>query len=423
MSGLEFKAVDNVMHGQGERGASGSERETEREPENQPERQVDREPEQKSEQRPERQVDREPVRESEREPERERDDDRDHERAQVMQSGRARDRESSELEPERQPDRDRNSEDRGRGHEREQPMEMGRERDWESERRPDPRLGRDRNRDRDREDGDRRNGRQERTQVTKSGHDRDREYGEYGHGSEPSDRNGNKGTKGRDGGDGAAGSSPYRRSDPKRRRLSWKRDGLTGEFLRIVIFSSIALTPTATDVEILNFALTLEHLDSAFYKYGLDKYSQSDFIKAGYEPWVRARYEQIERHEKTHVEFLESALGGRAVRACQYNLSVPLVCLGDVTYMRRSSPDTNVESWVEMSYVFENVGASAYNGVVSFLQDKVRLFITFASVADVGMNGFIGVHDGRGVHFGRRDPTGGMDQLGCEEVESMEYGF
>jgi hypothetical protein len=98
-----------------------------------------------------------------------------------------------------------------------------------------------------------------------------------------------------------------------------------------------------SDVEVLNFALTLEHLENAFYTEGLKKYNQQAFINAGLPKWVRGRFEQIAMHgmtystsflplfsikcgriiiEATHVAFLETALGSQAVKPCEYNLYV-----------------------------------------------------------------------------------------------------
>ena len=79
------------------------------------------------------------------------------------------------------------------------------------------------------------------------------------------------------------------------------------------------------DVQVLNFALHLELLEREFYKRGLSRYSKEDFKKAGYPAWVRGRFEQIYEHEKTHVQFLESALtaaGADYVKPCEYNLCV-----------------------------------------------------------------------------------------------------
>jgi Ferritin-like domain len=79
------------------------------------------------------------------------------------------------------------------------------------------------------------------------------------------------------------------------------------------------------DAQVLNFALSLELLERAFYEHGLSRYSSEAFKKAGYPAWVRGRFEQIYEHEKTHVQFLESALtaaGIEYVKPCEYVLCV-----------------------------------------------------------------------------------------------------
>ena len=74
------------------------------------------------------------------------------------------------------------------------------------------------------------------------------------------------------------------------------------------------------DTDVLQYALTLEHLENAFYTEGLDKLDEQAFADAGYPPWVRARFEQIKGHEATHVQVLSAALGDVATKPCTYNL-------------------------------------------------------------------------------------------------------
>jgi Ferritin-like domain len=67
----------------------------------------------------------------------------------------------------------------------------------------------------------------------------------------------------------------------------------------------------------------LEHTEGAFYSAGLANYSRTDFANAGYPPWVRERFVQLASHEKTHVEFLTTAItaaGGTPTKSCQYKL-------------------------------------------------------------------------------------------------------
>lgn len=115
-----------------------------------------------------------------------------------------------------------------------------------------------------------------------------------------------------------------------------------------------------TDTTILNYALTLEHLEDAFYSGALARFSAADFAKAGFADWVRARFTEIAAHEKTHVAFLTTALGANATKACTYNF----------TY-------TDPKSFAALSEVLEGVGVSAYSGAAQFLANPD--FVTAAA--------------------------------------------
>jgi len=109
-------------------------------------------------------------------------------------------------------------------------------------------------------------------------------------------------------------------------------------------------TQTPTETQILQFALTLEHLENTFYTQFLDEFSKEDFAKAGFDPFVRARFEQISEHEATHVAFLTGVLGPDAPAACTYNF-----------------PVKTVDDFVTVGQVLEGVGVTAYLGAAQFL--------------------------------------------------------
>lgn len=79
-------------------------------------------------------------------------------------------------------------------------------------------------------------------------------------------------------------------------------------------------TYLGADTAILNFALTLEHLENAFYQQALAKFDQQAFLDAGLPEFARGRFEQVAAHEATHVQFLSDALGDKATRPCTYVL-------------------------------------------------------------------------------------------------------
>ncbi|UZJ54348.1 hypothetical protein CBS101457_003668 [Exobasidium rhododendri] len=108
------------------------------------------------------------------------------------------------------------------------------------------------------------------------------------------------------------------------------------------------------DVVILNYALTLEHLEDHFYHDVLP--SAAAFKKAGYAPYVHERFLEIAGHEKSHVAFLTAALGSQAVAACEYDFGI-----------------TTPQSFVATSQLLEGVGVSAYLGAAQNITNPAYL--------------------------------------------------
>ena len=109
----------------------------------------------------------------------------------------------------------------------------------------------------------------------------------------------------------------------------------------------------ADEVEVLNFALSLEYLDSTLYASGLEDFGTADFEAAGYDASVVGYLEQIVENELTQVEFLSntiSDLGGEPVTRGEY-----------------SFPYTDVPTFLALSEQVETVGVGAYTGSAQYL--------------------------------------------------------
>ena len=75
----------------------------------------------------------------------------------------------------------------------------------------------------------------------------------------------------------------------------------------VALASPVVKRQAINDGEILNYALTLEYLEAAFYKEGLANYTEADFEAAGFYG-VRDDVVAIGGHEQTHATFLNSTL-------------------------------------------------------------------------------------------------------------------
>jgi hypothetical protein len=125
----------------------------------------------------------------------------------------------------------------------------------------------------------------------------------------------------------------------------------------------------ATPVDVLNYALTLEHLEHAFYRDGLEMFSADDFAAAGYAANVYEWFAIIRDHEMDHVNTITTVindLGGDPVAEAEYDFGY-----------------TDVAGFIGVAQVLENVGVSAYQGAAKSLIGENELLTAALTIHGV----------------------------------------
>jgi rubrerythrin len=103
----------------------------------------------------------------------------------------------------------------------------------------------------------------------------------------------------------------------------------------------------ASDVAILNFALTLEYLEAAFY---------NQAVKGGALKGDVAKFARIvAAHENAHVAFLKKALGSAAVKTPNFDFK---------------GTTMNEKKFMATAQVLEDTGVAAYLGQVGNIKSK-----------------------------------------------------
>ncbi|MGI8440761.1 MAG: ferritin-like domain-containing protein [Thermoleophilaceae bacterium] len=115
--------------------------------------------------------------------------------------------------------------------------------------------------------------------------------------------------------------------------------------------TALAQNEGAGDIEILNFALTLEHLEALYYERALRQVSLSSE--------TRTLVREIAGNEREHVNFLIGAvktLGGKPAKEPEV-----------------SFPFSGEEAFLELAQTFEDTGVTAYNGAAPLIESKAVL--------------------------------------------------
>ncbi|EME44498.1 hypothetical protein DOTSEDRAFT_72090 [Dothistroma septosporum NZE10] len=114
--------------------------------------------------------------------------------------------------------------------------------------------------------------------------------------------------------------------------------------------------PPGGDATILNYALSLEHLEATFYREALQKFTLEDFQAAGLGADFLDNLKEIAKDEATHVDFLTTGLskaGATPAQECKYDFGYK-----------------DVQGFLATANLLEGVGISAYLGAANVIANK-----------------------------------------------------
>lgn len=127
--------------------------------------------------------------------------------------------------------------------------------------------------------------------------------------------------------------------------------------------------PFASPVEVLNYALTLEHLEAAFYRDGLAGIGAQAFTDLGFAPAVFENLTVIGEHEAEHVAVLTQVitdLGGEPVAEAMYDFGYE-----------------DAAGFLMVAQALEDTGVSAYQGAAQYAMASDELLTAALTIHGV----------------------------------------
>jgi hypothetical protein len=127
--------------------------------------------------------------------------------------------------------------------------------------------------------------------------------------------------------------------------------------------------PFEAPVDVVQYALTLEHIEATFYRDAVAMFTAADFEALGLQAGVLDRISMIADHEKAHVDALTAVvqqLGGDPVAEGKYDFGY-----------------TDLAGFLALAATIEGVGVAAYGGAAQYLMGENDLLTAALTIHGV----------------------------------------